>query len=76
MGMRSGFGPGGQSGNIQPGHHGFSQPLGASEVAHASMKWGADGELSAIDLQSILQRLSAVDEQAATLMDCPLDSSR
>jgi hypothetical protein len=37
------------------------------------MKWGADGELSAIDLQSILQRLSAVDEQASTLMDCPID---
>jgi hypothetical protein len=37
------------------------------------MKWGADGELSAIDLQSILLRLGAVDEQAASLMDCPLD---
>jgi hypothetical protein len=37
------------------------------------MKWGADGELSAIDLQSILHRLSAVDEQASTLMDCPID---
>jgi hypothetical protein len=37
------------------------------------MKWGRDGELSVLDLQSILQRLSAVDDQAATLMDCPLD---
>ena len=37
------------------------------------MKWGADGELSAIDLQYILQRLSAVDEQASTLMNCPID---
>ena len=37
------------------------------------MKWGADGELSAIDLQSILHRLSAVDEQASTLMNCPID---
>jgi hypothetical protein len=45
-----------------------SQSLGSS-----CMKWGADGELSAIDLQSILQRLSAVDEQASTLMDCPID---
>jgi hypothetical protein len=37
------------------------------------MKWGADGELSALDLQSILLRLSVVDEQASTLMDCPID---
>ena len=43
-------------------------PLGRS-----CMKWGSDGELSALDLQSILQRLSEVDEQASTLMDCPLD---
>jgi hypothetical protein len=38
------------------------------------MKWGADGELSAVDLQGILARLGAVDQQAARLMDCPLDS--
>jgi hypothetical protein len=37
------------------------------------MKWGRDGELSALDLQAILQRLSAVDDQAAGLMDCPLE---
>jgi hypothetical protein len=37
------------------------------------MKWGRDGELSALDLQSILERLSAVDDQAASLMDCRLD---
>jgi hypothetical protein len=73
MSMRSGFGSGSQSGNFgcsQP--HGPSEH-GPSEVAHAAMKWGADGELSAIDLQSILLRLGAVDEQAASLMDCPLD---
>lgn len=63
MDRRSDFG----SGGLSP-----RQPL---EVAPAAMKWGADGELSATDLQAILQRLSAVDEQAATLMDCPLDRS-
>ena len=45
----------------------------AQSLGNSCMKWGADGELSAIDLQSILQRLSAVDEQASTLMDCPID---
>jgi len=38
------------------------------------MKWGSDGELSAVDLQGILQRLSAVDQQASRLMDCPLEA--
>jgi hypothetical protein len=47
----------------------------ANCLGSSCMKWGADGELSAIDLQSILQRLSAVDEQASTLMDCPIDRS-
>ena len=37
------------------------------------MKWGADGELSAVDMQSILLRLSNVDEQASSLMECPID---
>jgi hypothetical protein len=37
------------------------------------MKWGHDGELSALDLQSILHRLSAVDEQASGLLDCPVE---
>lgn len=42
--------------------------------APSCMKWGSDGELSAVDLQGILQRLSVVDQQASTLMDCPLDT--
>ena len=50
-----------------------SGPDRANCLGSSCMKWGADGELSAIDLQSILQRLSAVDEQASTLMDCPID---
>ena len=49
--------------NVEPVHS-----LGSS-----CMKWGADGELSALDFQSILLRLSAVDEQASTMMNCPID---
>ena len=50
---------------------------GAAEASgclgRSCMKWGEDGELSPLDLQAILERLSAVDEQASTLMDCSLD---
>lgn len=42
-------------------------------LGRSCMKWGNDGELSALDLQSILQRLSAVDEQASGLLDCPVE---
>jgi hypothetical protein len=42
-------------------------------LARSCLKWGQDGELSAPDLQAILQRLSAVDEQANGLLDCPVD---
>ena len=45
----------------------------STDIGRSVMKWGRDGELSALDLQAILQRLSAVDDQAAGLMDCPLD---
>jgi len=38
------------------------------------MKWGSDGELSAVDLQGIIERLRAVDQQASNLMDCALES--
>ncbi len=60
------------------GHAGFSSVDRCSTEADALlgrsvMKWGADGELSALDLQLILSRLSCVDEQAAGLMDCPMD---
>jgi hypothetical protein len=43
-------------------------PLGRSV-----MKWGADGELSALDLQQILARLSSSDAQAAGMMSCRMD---
>ena len=42
-------------------------------LGRSCMKWGEDGELSPLDLQAILARLSAVDEQASRLMDCSLD---
>ena len=41
--------------------------------APSCMKWGQDGELSAVDLQGILARLSAVDQQATQLMNCSLE---
>jgi hypothetical protein len=56
------------NGSLGPG--GYDQ--GPLEVP-SCMKWGSDGELSAVDLQGILQRLSAVDQQASRLMDCPLE---
>ncbi|MCX5941107.1 MAG: hypothetical protein NTX18_08870 [Cyanobium sp. LacPavin_0818_WC50_MAG_67_9] len=58
-------------------HSGFSSGAGAddsTDIGRSVMKWGRDGELSALDLQAILQRLSAVDDQAAGLMNCPLDT--
>jgi hypothetical protein len=42
-------------------------------LGRSVMKWGADGELSALDLQQILTQLSSVDQQAAALMACPVD---
>ena len=65
-------------GELSLGHAGFSPVDRCSTEADALlgrsvMKWGADGELSALDLQLILSRLSCVDEQAAGLMDCPMD---
>ena len=45
-------------------------PLGRSV-----MKWGADGELSALDLQQSLARLSSSDAQAAGLMSCRMDQA-
>ncbi|MEB3173072.1 MAG: hypothetical protein VKL97_04340 [Cyanobacteriota bacterium] len=34
---------------------------------HTALKWGRDGELSDLDLQRILERLSAVDPAAEAL---------
>ena len=35
-----------------------------------SLKWGADGELSPVDQQRILARLSAQDPLAQGLLEC------
>jgi hypothetical protein len=45
----------------------------STDIGRSVMKWSRDGELSVLDLRSILERLSAVDDEAAGLMDCPLD---
>jgi hypothetical protein len=45
----------------------------SSCIGRSCMKWGQDGELSPIDLHNILERLCAVDEQAASqMLHCPL----
>lgn len=36
-------------------------------LGRTCMKWGADGELSALDLQLVLERLSRVDQCADAL---------
>lgn len=37
-----------------------------------SLKWGADGELSAVDLARVLERLQTADQNASTIGECPL----
>ena len=55
---------------------GFAPGLGgepSSCLGRSCMKWGENGELSPIDLHNILERLCAVDEQAASqMLHCPL----
>lgn len=55
--------------------NGFGNAPGSAEscLGRSCLKWAPDGELSALDLQSILERLSAVDEQASGLLDCPVE---
>jgi len=52
---------------------GLSSSEGETCLGRSCLKWAPDGELSAPDLQRILHRLSAVDEQASGLLDCPVD---
>ena len=61
--------------NSSPERSRWELPSAAADelLGRSCMKWGNDGELSAVDLQGILARLSAVDQQAIKLMDCPLD---
>ncbi len=40
-------------------------------ASSTSLKWGSDGELSAVDLQKVLERLTNPD-----LIQCELDEDR
>jgi len=60
--------------DFNPRAHG-SQASDDGPLGRSVMKWGADGELSALDLQQILARLSSSDAQAAGLMSCQMDQS-
>jgi hypothetical protein len=55
---------------------GFSPGPGgepSSCLGRSCLKWGDDGELSPLDLQGILERLCAVDEQAASqMLECQI----
>jgi hypothetical protein len=38
------------------------------------LKWDSNGELSPVDQQRILERLSSADPLGADLLSCPLES--
>jgi hypothetical protein len=42
-----------------------------SSASSTSLKWGRDGELSPVDLQRVLERLTD-----PSLIQCPLDAER
>jgi hypothetical protein len=44
-----------------PAHPQAARPEGDGCLGRTCMKWGADGELTDLDFQMILQRLGAVD---------------
>ena len=46
-----------------------TQTQDGERLAHTALKWGADGELSMVDRNRILQRLCAVDPMANLLID-------
>ena len=45
----------------------------SSCLGRTCMKWAADGELTALDLELVLQRLAHVDQAVATLRQTSLD---
>ncbi|MFQ6539099.1 MULTISPECIES: hypothetical protein [Aphanothece] len=49
------------------------EPVDGTCLGSTCMKWQGDGELSPLDLQAILARLSQVDQVASTLMECPVE---
>ena len=63
-GQNNGMGP--DSISQQPGQD--AKPRSASST---SLKWGSDGELSPVDLQKVLERLTNPD-----LIQCELDEEK
>jgi len=46
-----------------------------NSASSTSLKWGSDGELSAVDLARILERLSDGSQATAPLTECTLPSA-
>ncbi len=46
-----------------------------NSASSTSLKWGSDGELSAVDLARILERLSDGSQATAPLTECRLEGS-
>jgi hypothetical protein len=46
-----------------------------NSASSTSLKWGSDGELSAVDLARILERLSDGSQATAPLTECMLPSA-
>lgn len=45
-----------------------SHPPGPSDcLGRTCLKWGADGELTALDLSRVMERLAQVDQEVAAL---------
>jgi hypothetical protein len=50
-----------------------TQVLTTSCLGRTCLKWQPDGELSALDLQLVLERLSQVDEDVVSILDRTVD---
>jgi len=53
-----------------------SHPLSGSSscVGSTCLKWGSDGELTALDLSLVLERLTQVDQELTSLRQGSFDS--
>ncbi|MGL6135008.1 MAG: hypothetical protein ACRC1L_12590 [Prochlorococcaceae cyanobacterium] len=45
-------------------------------LGRTCLKWGADGQLTALDLDLVLERLAQVDQDVAALRQATLDRER
>ena len=50
-----------------------TQVLTTSCLGRTCLKWQPDGELSALDLQLVLERLAQVDEDVVSILDRTVD---